>query len=597
MSYPPPLVMANFLNELQRRNVVKAAITYAVMAWAIIQVCDIVFPAFDVPPATIRYVLYGLIGVFPLWVTFAYIFEWTPEGFKKTEDVSKQDSITLKTGKRFNAFIIGGLVIVILLLVVDRVFDLTGKETSPIPEKSIAVLPFVNMSNDKDQEYFSDGLSEELLNVLAKLPELKVTARTSSFAFKGKNVDLRSIGETLGVAYILVGSVRKSGNILRITAQLIQTSDGTHLWSDTYDRTFDDIFKIQDEISAAVERQLKLSLLNKRTAGARMKPEAYNLYLEGSFFDGRFDRENYEKAIAKYKSALEIDPNAALPWNGLSRVYYAQAGEGIIPIDEGYRMAREAAENALRLDPSLASGYSSLGWIYMVYNLDFVRAEASFKKALELDSQSALNNMSVLLQTLGRLDESIEIHRKLIGSDPLRAVSYYNLAIALFYRNDLNAAEASVKKALELTPGMHGAYFFLSNIQIGQNNYAAALQSIEQEKSEIWKNVGLALVYFRLNRKPDADAALKALIGNYSDAMAYQIAEVYASRNEIDKAFEWLERAYQQHDGGLTTMLPDPFLRNLHSDSRWIPFLQKMSLNSYWPEYKASYLDQKMKRL
>ncbi|HEX8060982.1 MAG TPA: hypothetical protein VF473_08605, partial [Cyclobacteriaceae bacterium] len=230
--------MSNFFQKLQQRQVFKATITYAVVAWAIIQVCDILFPAFDISHATIRYVLYILIGFSPVWIIFAYVFEWTPTGFRKAEEVTDEKATSRLTGKRLNAVIIVGLTVAVLLLVIDRVFHITGNSESSVTDsaKSIAVLPFVNMSNDADQEYFSDGLSEELLNLLSKIPDLKVIARTSSFAFKGKNEDLRIIGEKLGVANILEGSVRKNGDKLRITAQLIKASDGTHLWSETYDR-------------------------------------------------------------------------------------------------------------------------------------------------------------------------------------------------------------------------------------------------------------------------------------------------------------------------------------------------------------------------
>jgi TolB-like protein len=220
-------------------------------------------------------------------------------------------------------------------------------DTESSADKSIAVLPFVNMSTDKDQEYFSDGLSEELLNLLAKIPDLKVIARTSSFSFKGKNEDLRTIGEKLGVAHILEGSVRKDGDQMRITAQLIRVADGTHLWSETYDRKLEGIFKVQDEISAAVVNQLKLKLLNTAIQPAPMKAEAYNLYLEGKFFTGIGNKESYEKAIEKYNAALAIDPDAALVWAGLSSVYSGQIGNGIIPVDDGFRQARQVGPKKL----------------------------------------------------------------------------------------------------------------------------------------------------------------------------------------------------------------------------------------------------------
>ncbi len=461
------------------------------------------------------------------------------------------------------------------------------------PEKSIAVLPFVNMSTDKEQEYFSDGLSEELLNLLAKIPDLKVIARTSSFSFKGKNEDLRTIGEKLGVTHILEGSVRKNGNTLRITAQLIKVDDGTHIWSETYDRTLDDIFKLQDEISAAVVDQLKLKLLKTATQPAPMKAEAYNLYLEGRFFTNRSNKESFEKAIEKFKEALAMDPDAALVWAGLSTAYANQAGNGFIPVDDGYRQARQAAEKALQLNPNLGAGYKSLGSMYMNYDWDFVRADEAFKKALELDPTGAgpLANSAILLLHLGKLDESIELSKKAIAADPLRAGIYSNLSITYYFKGELDKAEAAIRKTLDMAPGFGGAYNRLSCIQLAQGKYEAALQSILKENEDGWLLEGLPLVYYKLNRKVEAEKALDNLIQKHGDGSACQIAETYAYLDEKDKAFEWLEIAYKQRDGGMVQMLGDPLLRTLHSDARWLPFLQKMRLADYWPEYKKKYLD------
>lgn len=586
--------MGNFFEELKRRNVVKAAISYVVVSWATIQVTQILFEAFEIPTIVLRYVLFTLIGGFPLWLLFAYRFEWTPTGFKKTEDVEPEVSVSKQTGKRLNTIIIASLIVAVLLLLADRFFNITRPANQTgAPEKSIAVLPFADMSPGKDQEYFSDGLSEELLNLLAKIPDLKVIARTSSFAFKGKHEDLRIIGEKLGVAYILEGSVRKSGNTLRITTQLIKARDGSRLWNETYDRTLDDIFKVQDDIAGHVVQQLKVTLLGGNVpVSTIMKPEAYNLYIEGLYFARRVSKENLEKAEVKFKEALAIDSAVAPIWDGLSSVYSNQTGPGWRPVEEGIRLAKEAALKALELNPNYAPAHSSLSYIYRTFDLDFEKADKEIKKALELDpgNVSVISNAATLASSLGRLDEAIELGKKAIAADPLRSTSHFNLSVNYYQKGDWENAETSMRKVLELAPERNAVYYILSRIQLLSGQEKEAMESLEREPEEGWKVCGWPLIYSKLGRKAEADAALKNLIAGYSDDSAYQIAQLYSYRGEIDKAFEWLERAYQQQDAGLSLLMVDPLMRNLHNDLRWLSFLQKMNVANYWHEYKAKYL-------
>jgi TolB-like protein/lipoprotein NlpI len=503
---------------------------------------------------------------------------------------TNQQATTRSSSKKKYSFTV--LLFLVLLAGYFYFIGITKKSGTAI-DKSIAVLPFVDLSQNKDQEYFSDGLSEELLSLLAKIPELKVIGRTSSFAFKGTNEDLRTIAEKLGVAHILEGSVRKSGNTLRITVQLIKAADGAHLWSETYNRTLDDIFKVQDEIAGAVVGQLKLKLLqDAMPAPKAMKPEAYNLYLEAKFFFGMRSKESYLKALAKLQQALTIEPDAAPVWALLSEVYSSQADSGQRSVEEGYRLAREAGEKALQLDVGYAEAYASLGQVYESFDWDFVKADNAFKKALELDpaNVSAMNGAAILAQDLGRLDESIELKKKCIGADPLRAGSYNSISITYYYKGDWIEAEYAVRKALELVPYFGNGYYGLSKIQLAAGKYESALYSVMQERDEFWKACGLPLVYFSQDRKSKSNEALQKTIEKFANEGAIQIAEVYAWRNEKDKAFEWLERAFTQHDPGLAAMLPDPLLKNLHTDVRWLPFLTKMKLVVYWGEYKEKYL-------
>jgi TolB-like protein/cytochrome c-type biogenesis protein CcmH/NrfG len=448
---------------------------------------------------------------------------------------------------------------------------------------SIAVLPFVNMSDDKSQEYFSDGLAEELLNSLAKIPELRVAARTSSFQFKGKTEDLRVIGEKLNVGTILEGSVRKQGRQVRITAQLIKVADGFHLWSETYDRELDDIFAVQEEIAHSVAGSLKVALLGAKTATPSTQgknAEAYNAYLQGRYFLDRRGKENLEKAVGYYEQAVRLDPGYAPAWAGLAETRRSQADSTYLPLDEGYRKAREGVERALALDPNLAEAHAAMGWIRTHYDWDWAAADASFQRALVLEPGNAavVRGAARMAATLGRFEEALALDRRAVEMDPLNARAYYNLGIYANYAGRLEEAVAAFKKALEINPEYPGLHSFLGRVYLAQARPQEALAEMEREPEPTWHGQGLALAYHALGRKKEADAALAEYVAKFHDGWAYQIAEVYAFRGEADRAFEWLERAYAQRDGGLSEMKGDPLLKNLERDPRYAAFLKKMRL-------------------
>jgi TolB-like protein/Tfp pilus assembly protein PilF len=589
--------------ELKRRNVVRVAVLYGLAAWLILQVADVLVPALGLPDWVMRFVALMLLLGLPLVLIFSWVYELTPEGLKKQHEVDRDQSITHETGRKIN-YLIGALaVLAIVVVAVERFIP----RTEPIPvatdaapaaptapaapldetsvlaaAKSIAVLPFVNMSSDAGNEYFSDGLSEELLNLLAKLPELRVIGRTSSFQFKGRNEDLRVIGEKLNVAHILEGSVRKSGEKVRITAQLIRAADGSHLWSETYDRTLDDIFVVQDDIAGEVVKALQLTLLGAAPT-TRPKPqdsEAHNLTLQGRFFLDRRSRKDLERAVEYFRQARERDPDYAPAWAGLSQTYARQADNGYLPVADGYRQAREAAEKALALDPELAEAHLAMGWIQSVYDWDWAAADGSFRKALELEpgNADALRHAGTQAATLGRWDEAIDLSHKAIERDPLRPNSYSNLGLVLEAGKRNTEAESAYRKALELDPGGSYRHYAIGRALLVQGKAEAALQEMEQETDEIWRLAGLPLVYHALGRHRESDAALAALESKYAREAAYQIAEVHAFRGEADLAFQWLERAYDQRDGGLVEIKGEPLLRGLAGDPRYKAFLRKMKL-------------------
>jgi len=462
--------------------------------------------------------------------------------------------------------------------------------------RSIAVLPFVNMSRDEENEYFADGLSEELLNVLAKIRGLRVASRTSAFSFKGKDVDIPTIAQKLNVATVLEGSVRKSGKRVRITAQLIEVASDSHLWSETYDRELDDIFAVQDDIAQSVVKELRAALLGEQAhtatgaaaaadvrqagAGRSNNPEAFQLYLQGKFFGERATQADTDKAIDLFKRALAIDPDFALAWAGLSRIHYQQAGFGFAPIDEGFERAREAAQHALRLAPELAEGHIELGQVQESHDWNWTAAEASFRRALELapGNADALRAAGGLARILGRLDEAAELIGKAIALDPLSTSTHRMAAMIHLLGNRVDDAAASFQVALDLNPNAGRCHAFLAIARLLQGRRQEALVLAEAESHPVFRNMAVAMIHHNLGHPAESETALQALIDGFGWTAAYQVAEACAYRNEIDKAFEWLERAYAQRDPGVRYSATDSFMRPLHGDPRWRPFLQRIGL-------------------
>ncbi len=455
-----------------------------------------------------------------------------------------------------------------------------GTSSASAATPSIAVLPFVDMSAGRDQQYFADGLAEELVNALAQIPALRVAARTSSFQFKGKNEDPRTIGQKLNVATILEGTVRKDGRHVRITAELVKAADGFDLWSQTYDRELDDIFAVQDDIARAVLSALKVRLLGKAgmSPGPSGNSEAYDLYLQGKYLAARRKQEDLEKAVSYYERALRLDADDARTWVGLADAHSAQADLGFVPVDEGYRKAREEVKKALALDPDLSEAHATLGWIRASYDWDWSGANAAYKRALELEPGNAtvIRRAGALDGTLGRFEEAIRLDRRAAELDPLNVSARNNLGLHELYVGRMDEAEAAFRKALELNPDYPSAHMFIGRIDLERSNQAAALEEMEREKDPFWHRYGLALAYHALGRKREADAALHEFIDKDGQDGAFQIAEICAFRGETDEAFRWLERAYTQRDGGLSELKGDPLLRNLASDPRYAAFLKKM---------------------
>ena len=443
---------------------------------------------------------------------------------------------------------------------------------------AIAVLPFVNMSDDASNEYFSDGVSEELLNLLAKIPGLRVTSRTSAFSFKGADLEIPEIAERLNVAHILEGSVRMAGDEVRITAQLIDARSDTHMWSDTWDRTLDDIFAIQDEIAAEVVAQLKITLLSAAPTVEETDPEAYALFLQARQLSRQGTAEGYERSVALLQQSLEIDPGYAAAWVELARSYSRQASLGLAPIDEGFRAAREAANRALAIEPEHAEVHAELGNIAMLCDYDLAAAARYYERALELKPTDTeiLGNAAVLAMGLGRLDEAIAFQEYVIARDPVNSRGYRRLGHVYIYAGRPDEAIMSLRSELTLRPGSISTHYALGEALLLKGEPEAALEAMQQESDEGWRLLGLPMAYHALGQAAESDAALEELIEKHEQDMAYNIAQVLAFRGETDRTFEWLYKAVQYGDPGLTEIPLDIHFANIHDDPRWIPFLESI---------------------
>jgi len=459
--------------------------------------------------------------------------------------------------------------------------------TPPKSEKiMLAVLPFQNLTGDPNKEYLADGLTEETISQLGRLnPEqLGVIARTSVMGYKHKDERLDQIGRDLSVQYVLENSLRESGDHMRLTAQLIQVKDQTHLWAQDYDYPAKDVLNVEDEVAKAVAHEIRVLLTSKQQAelaqSRPVNPEAFDAYLQGYYHFERDTAKDTEMAAKYYERATQLDPSYALAWVGLSRVRNWQANTGLIPAEEGHRRAREAVERALALNPNLAEAHTQMGRIKQQVDFDWAGADASFRRAVALDpgNPEVVRTAASSAAVLGRFDEAPQLNRRAIDLDPLNSESWEHLAETEFFMGQLDQATADFKNALQLNADVVAAHMSLSQIYVMQGRPQDALPEIELVRYDPFRAFLYAIAYHALGRKKESDAALSKLIAKYHASMAYQIAQVYAFRNQSNEAFEWLDRAYAQRDNGLIETKVDPLLKSLHSDPRFAAFLKKLNL-------------------
>jgi serine/threonine-protein kinase len=575
----------SFFGELKRRNVYKIAVAYAVVAWLLMQVASQIFPFFEIPNWVVRLVILLLVIGFPIALIIAWAFEVTSEGIKSTEAA---DAAGLRS--RGGAWIYVVLVSAALsvgLFFVGRYTAGHGttrvsEVTTASPQKSIAVLPLVNESGDPKDEYFSDGLSEELIAALAQISGLKVIGRSSSFRFKDRKEEPRAIGEKLGVSTLLDGTVRKQGDRVRIVAELVNAADGIQLWTRTFDRELKDIFAVQEEISRAVAESLKVKLFGTQENPSQIATnnvEAHNAYLQGHFHFLRRNADDYRKAISFFDRAIELDPNYALA--------YAERAEAWTMIGDltgqrptAYPKARNDAERAVAIAPDLAEARAALGWVRFFGEWKFADGLSELKRAKELSPTNPTANdlLARVIVYLGRIDEAERQAREAVELDPLSVATQFNLARVLFFAGKLDEADAAGRKVAELQPSSSSSHRWQVLVAFQRGDGETALREAQLEPDDGFRSFELALANHVLGNRKEADAALADLIAHARDGFAYQIAQIYAVRGEADKAFEWLQISFDDHDGGTLGLSVDPLLRSLRDDPRYKNLLVKLGL-------------------
>lgn len=575
----------DLLAELKRRNVIRMAGLYLVGAWLVVQVADTVFPAFGLPGWALRGVIVLLaIGFLPALV-FAWIFELTPQGLRTDAEADPAESIAPRTARRMNLTIVVVLVLGLAWFAIDRWMPSTrdaaatvAMATGPaatVHDKSIAVLPFVDMSQAGDQAYFSDGLSEELLNQLAQIPQLRVIARTSSFSFKDRNVDIATIAEALDVAHVLEGSVRKSGDQLRVTAQLIRASDSAHLWSQTYDRTLADVFALQDEISREIVAALKVELLPDQKIGGTQRtsnPDAYEAYLRGMDANRSTGRAAAERALVAFEQAVDLDPGYANAHAALALARNVAADYAASPAQRAEQLddAFAAAGQAIALAPDLAAGYTARGTLRNLIDWDWSGAATDLERALALDPNdpATLAAYAHLMFFGGRHGEAIAMLRRATDLDPLAATTWFNLGVTLSHDGQFDEARVALQRASDLSLDANWPEFYLGFLDLRDGDTGGALLHFLRAP-EPYRLAGTAMLEHTRGNPEASQAALEALQERYAVGFAYQVAQVHAWRGEDDQAFAWLQRGFEMRDYGLTRLRDDPILGRLGDDPRF----------------------------
>jgi TolB-like protein/Flp pilus assembly protein TadD len=601
----------SLFEELKRRNVFRVGIAYSVASWLLLQLSDVLAPLLNLPETAQRYVLFALVIGFIPALIFAWAFELTPDGIRKEKDIDRSQSIAPQTGRKLDRTIIVILALAVAFLLYKQLGRQTGEPDkvaaqAPVEKslpastvKSVAVLPFVNMSSDPEQEYFSDGLSEELLNRLAKNNQLHVAARTSAFQFKGQNLDITEIGRQLNVAHVLEGSVRKSGNRLRITAQLIQVDNGFHLWSETYEREMDDVFAIQDDISSAISRALEIELGMDTGASGNTQPtqniEAYNHYLQARFLLAQRGEENMRKADELFAEAIALDPGFSSAWSGKAFNMVLLYNYSIsMSAEEASRKARQAATRALELDPTNAEALTAIGRS-LAYMFDWKAAKASFEHAYALgpNDVGVLNLYGDFMGNTGDFEQGINLKRQAINLDPLSGVHLSDLAQILSYAGRYDEAEISARRGVTLSPNTINWASRLIEILVLNQKLAEARAEAEQTSQRLTEDPALqkylarwqSMIYYRENNTEKLrELVAKEIHANQDNTLKYSsmdsawIGFFVFCLDGPDAALPWLEQAYNEKNDPLISPLIFYLPERMSDDPEWLEFWNRPGL-------------------
>src|SRR5437763_5204331 len=580
----------NFFAELKRRNVYKIAVAYAVVGWLIIQITATIVPALHLPDGlTTAVVLLTLVGL-PVALVIAGAFEMTPEGMKRTENVSPDEVIPQWSKKKFAALIIGVAAIAAGLLVFQTLRSSRSTITATADAKSIAVLPFVNMSADKNDEYLSDGMTEELINVLSKMPGLRVPGRTSCFAFKGKNEEdiFRKVGDQMHVGTVLEGSVRKAGDKLRVTAQLINVSDGYHLWSKDYDGDVKDILNFQSNVAEQVVQALQVQLGAEAARALSKKPtenpEAHRLYLLGRYEFGKYSAAGWASSIRYYEQALKLDPNYALAYCGLADTY-AYMGGVMMPSKQAVAKEKEFAQKALELDPELPEAHLSLACA-LAGAFDWRNAQVEFDRAIELNPNLAwaYEIYAWFLGGLGRLDEAIAKDKTAIELDPLNSFFQSALAYFLYHARRYDDAIVQIKKTLELDPASTLGRHLLGCCLLWKDDTPGAIAEFQRRKIMVtgaWYQGLLGYAYAISGDRPKAEQMLRDLeeMAKRQYVSSTAFAMIYLGLGEKEKALDWLDKSYQDQESACWYLTVDPIYDSVRNEPRFQALVKKVRLD------------------
>ena len=579
----------NFFAELKRRNVYKVAVAYAIVGWLLVQIATQVFPFLEIPNWVVRLVIALVTIGFPIALVIAWAFEATPQGIQRTEVA---DAMSTAPGKKKHAWIfvvIFGAAISVGLFFIGRYTGRNTASASELPAKSIAVLPFDNLSRDPDNAYFAEGVQDEILTRLAKVADLKVISRTSTQRFKSAPSDLREIAKQLGVMNILEGSVQKANDQVRVNVQLINALTDAHLWADTYDRKLIDIFSVESEIAKTIADTLQAKLTGSEKTAIAKAPtantEAYELYLKGRSFWEKRSGDNIPKAIAFYEQAIARDPNYALAYAGLSSAYIILPFWAGVDRLDAYSKAKDAAIKALRLDPNLAEAHLALGKVLFFSEIDLPGALREYQRAIELQPNDAtahhwLGNDA--LSALGRFEEAIAQGKRAVELDPLSPVINTDLGTTFYYAHRYEESAKQLRKTLEIDPTFFYAHFNLGIALQAAGDLSGAITEYEKAK-QLGDDTYVPMLCAQAKAYAgDKDAALRMLndldkISQHREVVGYCRALLYLSLNNKDEALRWLEQGLKERDGSnISWIKVDPLLDPLHGDPRFEALVQKV---------------------